>query len=489
MEEGLHPPLQRTAHPHEPKEDDLEKLKKWQEARLERKLRGEYESAVFHLAELVNQNLETSLSVTSVRVDGAANTRKSFLGWLIQPWLARHTDDRANKSNNLQGALYTARGISHILQETDLFHSVDAKIQKSRDHLAREGDVDIVVTTREKGRFYLKTATEFGNNEGSVSVTGRVRNIFGGAEFLEGHYSAGTKTRRSFHGLLSLPLSPSLRTTGQLSLFSQERDLSSFASCSEILHGLKVAINSNWGVHGVHEVAYQAVLRHINSLASSASVSIREHAGQTIKSSISHSWTKDTRDDKLAASHGFYGKVFQELAGLSGDVSFYKAEIESQFSRRLVPGMSLSLAARSGFLKALTGPSHFSDRFQLGGPLSLRSFRANSMGPRDGVDSLGGDIYWSTGISLVSDIPRKSHWPIKSHIFVNAGRLDAMDGTKGLSENLIGCLRKPSISAGVGLIYRFDPVRVEVNFGVPLVASKSDGVRRGFQVGIGMEFL
>jgi outer membrane protein insertion porin family len=64
--------------------------------------------------------------------------------------------------------LYTARGISHILQETDLFHSVDAKIQRSRDHLAREGDVDIVVTTREKGRFYLKTATEFGNNEGSV---------------------------------------------------------------------------------------------------------------------------------------------------------------------------------------------------------------------------------------------------------------------------------------------------------------------------------
>lgn len=54
MAEGLHPPLQHTAHPHEPKKDDLEKFKKWQEARLERKLRGEYESAVFHLAELVS---------------------------------------------------------------------------------------------------------------------------------------------------------------------------------------------------------------------------------------------------------------------------------------------------------------------------------------------------------------------------------------------------------------------------------------------------
>jgi outer membrane protein insertion porin family len=60
---------------------------------------------------------------------------------------------------------------------------------------------------------------------------------------------------------------------------------------------------------------------------------------------------------------------------------------------------------------------------------------------------------------------------------------------KGLGDNIMWCLRRPSISAGVGLLYRFDPVRVEVNFGVPLVASQSDGMRRGFQVGIGMEFL
>ena len=50
-------------------------------------------------------------------------------------------------------------------------------------------------------------------------------------------------------------------------------------------------------------------------------------------------------------------------------------------------------------------------------------------------------------------------------------------------------LAKPSISAGVGLIYRFDPVRLEVNFGVPLVTSKSDGSRKGIQVGVGLEFL
>lgn len=56
-------------------------------------------------------------------------------------------------------------------------------------------------------------------------------------------------------------------------------------------------------------------------------------------------------------------------------------------------------------------------------------------------------------------------------------------------DNVIASITKPSISAGVGLVYKLDPVRVELNFGVPIVASKSDGARKGFQVGIGVDFL
>lgn len=60
---------------------------------------------------------------------------------------------------------------------------------------------------------------------------------------------------------------------------------------------------------------------------------------------------------------------------------------------------------------------------------------------------------------------------------------------RAMSDTVRESLSRPSVSAGVGLIYRFDPIRVEVNFGVPLVASKSDGYRKGLQVGIGLEFL
>jgi outer membrane protein insertion porin family len=50
----LRPPLANTSSASdEAPYDDLEKIRKWQEERIARKLRGEYESSVLHLTELV----------------------------------------------------------------------------------------------------------------------------------------------------------------------------------------------------------------------------------------------------------------------------------------------------------------------------------------------------------------------------------------------------------------------------------------------------
>jgi len=189
-----------------------------------------------------------------------------------------------------------------------------------------------------------------------------------------------------------------------------------------------------------------------------------------------------------------------ELAGLGGDTAFYKAEGGLQASRVLLPGVLLSLGARAGVLRPLGGDGSasaptLSDRFQLGGPTNLRMFRANSLGPRDGTDSLGGDLFWTAGASIITHLPYKPLWPVKAHAFLNAGQLESVSWRAGsgssasLRSSVAAALTKPSVSAGVGLIYLFDPVRVELNFGVPLAARASDGVRKGVQVGIGLEFL
>ena len=66
---------------------------------------------------------------------------------------------------------------------------------------------------------------------------------------------------------------------------------------------------------------------------------MREAAGQSIKSSVFHTWTHDTRDDSLFGTRGLYLRLFQELAGLGGDTSFYKTEGAAHLARPLIPGV------------------------------------------------------------------------------------------------------------------------------------------------------
>ena len=54
------------------------------------------------------------------------------------------------------------------------------------------------------------------------------------------------------------------------------------------------------------------------------------------------------------------------------------------------------------------------------------------------ADSLGGNLFWAAGFSVISDLPHRPQWPVKSHLFINAGRLNDMN--KGNS---------PVVSAGL----------------------------------------
>ena len=72
--------------------------------------------------------------------------------------------------------------------------------------------------------------------------------------------------------------------------------------------------------------------------------SIRQASGSSVKSSIFHNWTRDTRDDPIMGSKGEYVKLSHEFAGIGGDASFYKAQSETVISRRIA-----SNAVRNSF--------------------------------------------------------------------------------------------------------------------------------------------
>ncbi|KAI6021635.1 surface antigen-domain-containing protein [Pisolithus microcarpus] len=456
MADALKPPLQSTVRPsdREPSQDDLEK-------RLQRKLRGEYESQQLHLAELVNDTLDSSKYTERTR------TSEAFLDWLIRPHLPSSQPEHATDAQpTLHSVLQTTRAVSHSLSETDLFRAVSARIERSPK--GAPGDVDLNFTVTERGRFFVKTATEIGNCEGTASITARLTNILGRADTLTFNSSVGTKTKRAFDASFSLPVSPSLTTTAFLSLVGADRELGVQGGSGDGLEG------------GVHELTAEALWRSIGNLAPVAGLGIRQlpwHIGGP----------STTLNDHIMPSKGALMRVVNELA-------VTKRILPSPFSGYSTSSLwsttKRGWALTSGSLQVLAGNSdtlHWSDRFQLGGPLSVRGFSADGMGPREGTTSLGGTIYYALGLSLLSNVPTRPTWPIKLHSWVNVGRLQ--DQGRDVRSTVHTLLTRPSVSAGIGLVYRVDPIRVEANVAFPLVAARGEGLRRGIQVGIGLEML
>ena len=123
----------------------------------------------------INDNLKTPMRIAAVRVEGASSTRTSFLDWLVKPHLERHVlsnkTSEGEDNSTVQSVLKTTRDITHTLRNTDIFALVEPRLEAARSYLAREGDVDLVFKTKPRGRYFLKTSTSVGDQEGSVVRT------------------------------------------------------------------------------------------------------------------------------------------------------------------------------------------------------------------------------------------------------------------------------------------------------------------------------
>jgi outer membrane protein insertion porin family len=380
-------------------------------------------------------------------------------------------------------------------------------------------DVAVFVTAKEKGRISAKTGTDLGNAEGSAYANVQWRNVLGGAETLDVNASLGTKTRSAYQAAFDTPIlsDPDKRwQIGGVQSSTQKH----FASHEEFLRGGWTSLRWLTSSSSQHVVGYNGYWRQITGLAGNASPTVRAEAGDSFKSSITHTWIADRRNHPLLPSSGYYMKTISEIAGwgpLKGDVSFWKSEVQTQTALALpIPGIkgesgvTLTTGLRAGLLYPLAlgsnhnpEASHINDRFQLGGPTDVRGFRLSGLGPRDGSDAVGGDVYAAGSANLLVPLPRVGREsPLRMQAFLNGGRLLALrnpqkegemskDDVKKSVYNTVAELGNglPSMSAGVGLVYAHPVARFELNFSLPLVLRKGEEGRKGLQFGIGIDYL
>lgn len=445
----------------------------------------------------------------------------------------REVTDKLNRF----GMHDTAVALSEIVglltrHATDIFHpepQVTLSDARAADPHAAATDLDIAIRVREKSRLIFKAGTDVGNAEGSAYTNGLLRNIFGGGESLSVSASAGTRTRSAYSASFTTPVNsnPDLQFSLEGLASSTQKP---WASHEEVVKGGNARLawlsRSSSGAVDTHTVSYLQAWRQLTGLTSTASPTIRADAGDSVKSSLSHVFTRDRRDNPMLPQNGYLLKASSELAGwgpLGGDVSFTKYEVEASGAKPIyIPGLhsdgpsgiSVGAGLRLGALYplpfgySLTGkamPSRVNDRFQLGGPTDVRGFTQGGLGPRHGADAVGGDVYAAGGVNMLLPLPRVGPAsPLRLQLFANGGRLVALnsnESSKGPAmdsktvyngmKSAVGELFNglPSMAAGFGLVYAHPVARFELNFSLPLVTRRGEESRKGLQVGVGINFL
>ncbi|KAI0872414.1 outer membrane protein, OMP85 family [Hypoxylon argillaceum] len=477
------------------------------------------------VAQLLSHNQTLPVTLSSIQIHGAKNTRRSFLDPLLQPLVG----DSRNVGYTLADLLNEVGASILKLQKFDIFHP-DILVHLSQpphlDPSTSPTDIDVSLRVRERSRLMLKTGTDLGNTEGSAYGTMLLRNVFGGAEFLSVNASAGTRTRSAYSAEFSTPINsdPNLRLSIDGLASSTHKP---WASHEELLKG--GGLRLNWAKENGdrYQVGYSGTWRQLTGLAATASPTVRGDAGDSVKSALTYLFQRERRDNPMLPQSGYMVKTITELAGwglLGGDVGFSKSEVEVAGAVPIsIPGfkgpsgVSIGCGLRAGLLYPLplsfglggASPSRLNDRFALGGPTDVRGFSLGGLGPRDGTDALGGDVFAAGSVNMLIPLPRiGTDSPFRIQVFANGGRSVAMKNktksnnttagqrmtASSVLDGMLSATKEvgtglPSIAAGVGLVYAHPVARFELNFALPLVIRQGEESRKGLQVGVGISFL
>ncbi|MDB6029618.1 MAG: outer membrane protein assembly complex, YaeT protein, partial [Verrucomicrobiales bacterium] len=210
---------------------------------------------------------------------------------------------------------------------------------------------------------------------------------------------------------------------------------------------------------------------------------IRVEEGTRLISKVGTSIAYDTRNSGLLPSHGQRSEFLTELAGLGGDVQFYKLEARTAwYFPGFWEGHIFEAVGRAGSVasygdgdRGLDRVPMF-DRWFLGGLYSLRGYRYRDIGPKAGGEALGGESYWFGSAEYSIPIIER----LRFAMFYDVGNVYS----QSFSLNAAG--RQNYIDNwgfGVRLNLPIGPLRLD--YGIPINHDPGTGGSGRFQFGVG----
>ncbi|KAJ3327175.1 hypothetical protein HDU93_002096, partial [Gonapodya sp. JEL0774] len=329
------------------------------------------------LTSLILDSRARPFSVDSIRVTGQVHTK---------PWVFSSAFTPFYTSKTLGDVLTATQSVHDRLSRLGIFSEVDIGLDASP---SGGDEMDVVLKVKERPRLFIKTGTEIGSSDGSLTTSINIRNALGAAESLHGSAVYGMETDAALASASSVRDSSTARNAStaftlvatkpvwanpdhvvEVGVSKADKSQLRYSSFVETETGLAAKYKTVFPF-GTGEVGYSSHWRQVHNLSSNASMSIRSSAGHTLKSSLHATISHDTRDDPVLPTSGYGSRITAELAhpGLGGDVSAVKIDGELSVAKTLGHGFSVQAGVRAGMLVPIGGYMHrVNDRWFLGGP-------------------------------------------------------------------------------------------------------------------------
>ncbi|KAG5882368.1 hypothetical protein JTB14_036292 [Gonioctena quinquepunctata] len=424
--------------------------------------------------------------VDRINIDGLSRTKNDIVEDCIKELF---------KARDFQEVLLKAHRARVKLDELGCFKNISIFVDTSKGPKSTADGLEVTFNVKEHKRITGGVSTHVGNNEGALLIGMRAPNIFGRGERVQVEYSHGSKKTSNFNLAFIKPLRGKHRPILTTSIFQAHSEWPT-SGYKQLERGLLFDLGFYSTPLLKHNIAWEANIRDLSVLGRTTSFDVRKEAGLSLKSALRHVLSLDLRDELIFPTEGSLFQLTSEVAGLGGDVGFLKNEFFLQGNYSLMEDIVLQGCFSGGYIASINKNKKISlsDRYFLGGPLSIRGFQMRGVGPHSDGDALGSMAFWSAGLHLFTPLPFRPGKGgfgdlFRTHFFVNAGNINNFHIEK--DSNLIDTLKNNlRMSYGLGVALRIgNMARLEVNYCFPYIYDKGDQTHPGIQFGIGVQFL
>jgi outer membrane protein insertion porin family len=212
------------------------------------------------------------------------------------------------------------------------------------------------------------------------------------------------------------------------------------------------------------QTSYRLTQDEISDVADTNDPLLRDEIGTRVTSAVTLGLTRDSRDVIAAPTRGGHTVLTLDLAGFGGDSRFVKTIASTAYFYPIWFGHVLSGRAEAGYGFGWSDEElPVFERFYLGGPNSIRSFKARRISPRDsGGVRIGGTSQVLGNVEYIIPLP----WNFRAAGFFDIGNVYGFSTKFDLTDT------REAVGAGIRWQSPFGPIRVD--YGVNLDRRKGE---------------